>query len=259
MTSYLFTCNDSLIGRGVVFCRILRDNCGVKNHIWCKYMARICGISVSDSVLNELIKKSESHKVKKVTKSNKTLKEVIGTRVTKNDLKDGDDDLTWLDDLVRGDRELLNAVVCGNTKSVKSDHKKQIARLALNRGLYSGRMREHFIQVRLFYYVEVCYPEFYADMYAIPNGGYRPMTTGRDMVAEGVKVGHPDINIDCANGRYFGLRLEVKSSIGKVSDSQKKRIEHLNKRGYKAVVGYGYAECKSIIDNYLSMSRTCLS
>ena len=247
-------------------------------------MARIGRISVADDVLERLINKSEANRVAKLSKVKKTVtrsivvtnntsmndtiqptfsnkrKQITNGKKTKkqtqDELRSSDDDLCWVDELILRDRDILTAVAAGTNKGMLSPHKSRIVGIALNRSSYSGRVREHFIQVRLFYYLETHHPEFYMDAYAIPNGGIRPAKTGWDLVAEGVKTGHPDINIDCPRGKYFGLRLEVKSSIGSASLVQEEKIKHLNKRGYFAVVGYGYAGCKKIIDDYLKLGAS---
>ena len=234
-------------------------------------MAKVCGITVSDDVLKRLMQKSSANKRLKIkqpvsdegeklqVKSSKCDLDGCNSWVKKTkkqqaeDLKSRDDDLAWLDKLLLVDRELVVAVATGKTKQIKSAHKKRIAELALNRSLYTGRQREHFIQVRLFYYVENNYPEYYDDMYANPMGGYRPNSVGWEMIAEGAKTGQPDINIDCPKEKYFGLRLEVKSSIGSPSENQTVKLKRLNDRGYFAVLGYGYEECKKILDDYFSM------
>ena len=71
---------------------------------------------------------------------------------------------------------------------------------------------EHEEQVALFQWAaanEAQYPSL-AMLAAIPNGGYRPMTTAAMLKAEGVKAGYPDILLDVARGPYHGLRIELK-------------------------------------------------
>lgn len=236
-------------------------------------MARINGVAVSDDVLKRLMERSAKNKQAKTNKplvqssssgssepkktAGRKRGESSGGKKTKkqitDELREKDDDLGWLDALLAVDRELVMAVVANSTKAIKSVHKKRIAELAINRAMYTGQLREHFIQVRLFHYVETNYPEYYDDMYANPMGGYRPTQIGWEMTAEGAKTGQPDINVDCPKGRYFGLRLEVKSRIGTPSDKQLAKLERLNKRGYLAVLGWGYDECKKILDEYFTM------
>ncbi|UKA04448.1 hypothetical protein [Photobacterium damselae] len=236
-------------------------------------MAKIGGVSVSNDVLKQLLEKSEKNKqikeagtakksnICKMPKSDDTaavaVKQTTKKKTKKektDELRAKDDDLSWLDVLIEDDRELMLAVATRRIKHIESVHKKRIAELAIDRSIYSGKLREHYIQVRLFLYVEATYPEYYDDMYANPMGGYRPTKIGWEIIAEGAKTGQPDINVDCPKGKYCGLRLEVKSSIGSPSDKQLSKIERLNKRGYLALLGWGYDECKTILDNYFAMA-----
>lgn len=221
-------------------------------------MARVGGVNVSESMLKKILEKSSKNK--KIKNKGSLIERVVPSNnksITKkeiaNKLRERDDDLGWLDEMISKDREIILAMVTGKTTHIKSNHKKRIAELALKRSLYDGQQREHFIQVRLFLYVEENYPDFFDDMYAVPMGGYRPTKIGWEITAEGAKKGQPDLNIDFPNGGFFGLRLEVKSSIGVVSEVQEQKIERLNKRGFLAVVGRGYDECKKIIDDYFAL------
>ena len=71
---------------------------------------------------------------------------------------------------------------------------------------------EHDEQVALFQWAELnegAMPEL-ALLFAVPNGGYRPMTTAAQLKAEGVKAGVPDVCLPVARGRFHGLWLELK-------------------------------------------------
>ena len=64
--------------------------------------------------------------------------------------------------------------------------------------------------------------------FAIPNGGQRHIAVARKLKAEGVKAGIPDIAL-IHKGKYYGI--EVKTSKGRLSDSQKQMIERIEDNG----------------------------
>lgn len=59
------------------------------------------------------------------------------------------------------------------------------------------------------------------------------------MTAEGQKRGYPDISVDAARGKFHGLRIEMKSPDGRMSEDQKVWRERLEKQGFK------YELCRS--------------
>ena len=115
---------------------------------------------------------------------------------------------------------------------------------------------EHEEQVALFQWAEAHeaqYPSL-AMLAAIPNGGYRPMTTAAMLKAEGVKAGYPDIVLDVARGPYHGLRIELKRAdrSNHATDAQREWLARLNFQDYLAVVCYGADEAIKVITDYLT-------
>ncbi len=94
------------------------------------------------------------------------------------------------------------------------------------------------------------YPEL-ADMYAIPNGEYRPKKTGARLKAQGVRAGTPDICLPTPAGRYHGMYIEMKAGKNKLSILQKERIERLRNQGYYVVVCYSKQAAANEIVWYL--------
>lgn len=88
--------------------------------------------------------------------------------------------------------------------------------------------------------------------YAVPNGR-TSMLEGLKYKRLGAKAGVPDVVVDFPVEPYHGLRIEFKRREGGVvSDAQQVWLDNLNKRGYLAVVAYGFEEAKKIIDQYLN-------
>ncbi len=115
---------------------------------------------------------------------------------------------------------------------------------------------EHEEQVALFQWAEANeaqYPSL-AMLAAIPNGGYRPMTTAAMLKAEGVKAGYPDILLDVARGPYHGLRIELKRAdhSNRPTDAQRDWLARLAFEGYQVAVCYGAQEAIKVITDYLT-------
>ena len=94
--------------------------------------------------------------------------------------------------------------------------------------------------------------------YHVPNGGERNIWTARNLKAEGVEAGVPDLclPIGSACGRYHGLYIELKRvSGGSLSERQRWWLEQLNKNGYLAVVCQGAEETIRVIQDYLRLPK----
>lgn len=107
---------------------------------------------------------------------------------------------------------------------------------------------EHQIQSAYFDWVRLTYPGTKL-IYAVPNSS-KLTDAGRVYKwQEGLTAGIPDVNIDvptwmvssfvCAEElatHYAGMRIEVKTKNGKVSDEQRETHGQLTKAGYWVVV-----------------------
>ncbi len=87
-----------------------------------------------------------------------------------------------------------------------------------------------------------------------PNGEKREKHIGAKLKAMGTSAGFPDFIIPGfgqQNGkRYPILFIELKAMDGRVSDVQQAWLDLLNRCGYYACVAYGFAQLKSIVQNY---------
>ena len=118
---------------------------------------------------------------------------------------------------------------------------------------------EHAEQVALFQWADMAqvqYPEL-AMLFAVPNGGYRPMTTAAQLKAEGVRAGVPDIFLMCRRRYYGALAIELKrvDHSNHATVEQAEWIERLREYGYMAVVCYGAQEAIDTITAYLNDNR----
>lgn len=109
---------------------------------------------------------------------------------------------------------------------------------------------EHLEQIRLVSWVRKTYPQH--RIFAIPNGGFRSITTAMNLQAEGVVKGIPDLFIPSLK-----LFIEMKRIKGSsTSPEQKDWLEYLNQIGYTAIVCKGFEIAKSeislIIENNIN-------
>ncbi|WP_318482526.1 PDDEXK family nuclease [Photobacterium leiognathi] len=170
---------------------------------------------------------------------------------------------SWLVEYINEDDELATAI-CIKDYKPDSPHVAALAKLALDPTRMTGRKKtekhearkanyEHYIQVRIFYLLERFYPNEYKLVKAVPNGGLRHDSVGWEMLAEGQKSGSPDIDIEIAKGRYFGMKLEVKTETNKATSIQLEKIELFNSAGFYAVVRNGFDDCWNTIMNYFGL------
>jgi len=116
---------------------------------------------------------------------------------------------------------------------------------------------EHEEQVALFQWAEAhegTMPELRL-MFAVPNGGYRPMATAAMLREEGVRAGVPDVFLMCRHQHYGALAIELKrrDHSNHATDAQRDWIERLRQYGYQAVICYGAQEAIDVIKAYLGI------
>jgi hypothetical protein len=91
-------------------------------------------------------------------------------------------------------------------------------------------------------------------LFAVPNGGLRHPKIAKEMKAEGLKAGVPDIMLPQPRGEYSGLFIEMKVGYNKPTAEQTKWLEWLNQVGYYAVVCKGFDEARETIEWYLTLA-----
>ena len=109
-------------------------------------------------------------------------------------------------------------------------------------------------QKALFEWIEWAKPKYPAlwNTFHIPNEGRRSLRYGREMVAQGMRSGVPDIFIASPARQYAGLFIEMKRRDGgRLSNEQKHWLDRLNRAGYLAVVCNGWEEARNVILEYL--------
>ena len=110
---------------------------------------------------------------------------------------------------------------------------------------------EHDLQVECLRWLRYAHPGVLC--YAIPNGGYRTITTARAMRAEGQKAGMPDLHIPIGRGEYLSLYIEMKNGkAGRLSEAQKEMHETLRKYRNKVVICRNLLEFQQEINTYFT-------
>jgi len=88
-------------------------------------------------------------------------------------------------------------------------------------------------------------------IFAIPNGGYRHITTARKLQREGVKAGVPDLFVPIVRGKCGGLFIEVKTKIGKLSDLQRFWLGELVENGYRCEIVRSLEDGIKVLKGYV--------
>lgn len=108
---------------------------------------------------------------------------------------------------------------------------------------------ESTLQKRCVNWFRLNYPK-HLRLIAIPNGGARNAITGAILKGEGVVAGAPDLFLFHAAQGFHGLAIEMKSRIGKQSESQKAFEADIDIEGYKYVVCRSFEEFQAVVNEY---------
>ena len=119
---------------------------------------------------------------------------------------------------------------------------------------------EHEEQVALFEWINT-YKAVYPDLncvYAIPNGGFRHITTAKRLHAEGVKAGVWDIHIPIRAHGSTGLWIEMKVGKNKLTENQKNWARLMVSNYHKTAVCYSWTEAAFMICDYLGLPKNII-
>lgn len=111
---------------------------------------------------------------------------------------------------------------------------------------------EHELQVKCVNWYRFTYPIKASLLFAIPNGGWRNITTAQKLKAEGVIAGVPDLFLAIPHGGFHGLWLEMKNGkAGRLSELQKLMITRLQNENYAVKVCHSFLDFQHEIKEYL--------
>lgn len=122
---------------------------------------------------------------------------------------------------------------------------------------------EHTEQVNLFTWIRMFEGRHckLKTIFAIPNGGYRTVTTAGKMKAEGQKSGVWDIFVACKGSlgdvEYAGMWIEMKVGKNKLTENQVIFRETLQQYGasYNWSVCYCWTDAAKLIARYIGMEE----
>jgi hypothetical protein len=104
---------------------------------------------------------------------------------------------------------------------------------------------EHEEQVGFVNWFEAKFPGVL--IFAIPNGGHRAMTVAKELKAEGIKAGVPDLFVP-----QWSLWVEMKRvKGGRLSQEQKDMIRSLENIGHTVIVGLGATDASRRVMEFL--------
>ena len=122
-------------------------------------------------------------------------------------------------------------------------------------------LSEHEEQVRLIRWVDLRANQCPALqlLFAIPNGGQRNVRVAKNLQAEGVRPGVPDLCLPVARHGQHGLYVELKrrasrKARGTVRPAQKAWHDRLRLEGYRVVVCEGWEAARDAICEYLGIN-----
>lgn len=102
---------------------------------------------------------------------------------------------------------------------------------------------------------EARYPDL-LNLTAIPHGGARHPVVAAKLKAEGVRKGYPDYLLDVARQGFHGLRIELKRTNAKPSDTADEQHDwhdRLRAAGYRVDLCKGWEDAWRVLCDYLGI------
>lgn len=112
-------------------------------------------------------------------------------------------------------------------------------------------LTESQIQKQCVEWFRKTYPSIEPLFFAVPNGGARNAWTAKIMRDEGVRSGVADLILQVPIGGYASLAIEMKTPVGKQSQSQKAYEKLAKKMKNKYVVCHSLEEFQRVIKDYI--------
>jgi hypothetical protein len=116
---------------------------------------------------------------------------------------------------------------------------------------YMPHISEHALQSCCVRWFRMQYPDLAEVLRAIPNGGQRSAITGAMLKGEGVVAGTADLILFVARNGYHSLHIEMKTPVGRQSESQRAYERAVTAQGNLYVICRTIEEFITTIKNYL--------
>ena len=94
------------------------------------------------------------------------------------------------------------------------------------------------------------YPQYRLNLFSVPNGGYRHISTARAMKREGAVSGVADLLLLVPTYSHNGLLIEMKAEKGRLSKNQKQWLSHLARYDYLPVVCHSLEQFQKAVTEY---------
>jgi hypothetical protein len=112
---------------------------------------------------------------------------------------------------------------------------------------------ESHIQTDLFRFYDVVSAQVPELVWAfhVPNGGHRHVAVARQLKAQGVKRGVPDVLLPIASRQWIGLAIELKHGKNKETPEQLVWLHHLQTQNWCCVVSRNWTHAAAVTLSYL--------
>lgn len=114
---------------------------------------------------------------------------------------------------------------------------------------------EHAVQCACVRWFAYQYAEYDGLLFAVPNGGFRNITTAAKLKAEGVKAGVSDLILAVQSEGYGALFIEMKTSKGKQTEYQKAFERAVTAQGYKYAICRSLTDFQEVVDKYIGKAK----
>ena len=125
------------------------------------------------------------------------------------------------------------------------------ARARAKPNLAESRAQQALVRLAWLHRRHPRYGIIYECLHSIPNGADVDQQNRERLVAEGLSAGYPDLGLDLARGGYHGMRLEMKSAAGRLSDKQRLWRARLEREGYHYVLARDSAQAWQALCAYV--------
>lgn len=99
------------------------------------------------------------------------------------------------------------------------------------------------------------YPHLAPNLFAVPNGGFRHISTARMMKREGQLSGVSDLILLVPSHSFHGMLIEMKRPGGRLSATQKEWLDHMDAFHYARAVCHSFDEFEEAVVKYLNLNR----
>jgi hypothetical protein len=113
------------------------------------------------------------------------------------------------------------------------------------------RNLESKLQISCVTWFRYAYPNFKLNLFSVPNGGFRKITTAVTMQSEGALSGVSDLILLLPNKNHHALCLELKIRPNKQSTNQKLWGDNILKYGISYKVIYSFDDFQNEINQYI--------